>query len=139
MNSECPLCNLHKPGEHIYYEDEKIIIVDAKNKKGHRERLIVVWKEHIPKISREEEEYAISKLKEVCKQVFSYTDKYEVYVDRFSTFMDHWHRPASDIDQNAEDYEQILMTPRDVYNVDGSFIERIEPNITEQKKKEKEK
>ncbi|MGC8649015.1 MAG: hypothetical protein ACP5UN_02250 [Candidatus Micrarchaeia archaeon] len=126
-SAECPLCNLHKPGEKIYYEDDKVIIVDAKDKKGHKERLLVVWNEHVSKISKNDEEYAISKLKDVAKRVFLYTDKYEVYVDRFSTFMNHWHRPASDIDPTSQDHKQILETPRDQYSTDGTFLGRIEP------------
>ncbi|MGC8572201.1 MAG: hypothetical protein ACP5RI_01570 [Candidatus Micrarchaeia archaeon] len=131
----CPLCNLHKKGEHIHYEDEKVIIVDAKYKKGHRERLLVVWKNHVANISSEEEAYAIEKLKNVAKNIFSYTDKYEVYVDRYSTIMGHWHRPASDIDPNSEDHKQILLTPRDRYALDGTFIERIEPEEKKELKK----
>jgi hypothetical protein len=124
---ECPLCNLHKPGEKIYYEDNKVIVVDAKDKKGHKERLLVVWKEHVSKISKEDEKYAISKLKDVAKNVFHYTDKYEVYIDKFSTFMNHWHRPASDIDPTAKDHKQILETPRDLYSIDGTLLETINP------------
>ncbi|MCL5433706.1 MAG: HIT domain-containing protein [Candidatus Marsarchaeota archaeon] len=120
----CPLCNLHKEGERIYYEDDKVIIVDANNKKGHRERILVVWKKHVAKISDEEEAYTIEKLKAVAKKVFEYTTKYEVFVDKYSTIMEHWHRPASDIDPNSEDYKQILDTPRECYLINGTLLEK---------------
>ena len=115
----CPLCNLDLS------KDDKIIILDTKNKKGHKGRIMVVWREHKKDIEKEDNEYAITKLKEVAKNVFKYTHYYEIYQDKYSSIMEHWHRIAADIDPNADDFEQVLDTPREIYRLDGTLIKII--------------
>lgn len=125
---ECPLCNLDKKkDEIIHYIDEKIIIVDTKNKKGHKNRIMVVWREHKKDISKDDEEYAMKKLIEYGKKIFgSYTKYFEIYEDKYSSIMNHWHRIAADIDPNSDDFEQVLNTPRYVIKCeDGKIIKYI--------------
>lgn len=118
----CPLCSIDKDKENIWYEDQKIIILDTKNKKGHKGRIMVVWKSHEKEIPKGDEDYAINKLKESASEVFSYTNYYEIFQDKYSSVMNHWHRIASDIDSNSDDFLQILDTPRSIYSKNGDYI-----------------
>ncbi len=119
---ECPLCNLDLKNEKVWFEDEKIIVLDTKNKKGHNGRIMVVWKEHTKNLEPKDEEYCNKKLKEVAQKVFSYTNYYEIFQDKYSSVMGHWHKIASDINPNADDFLQILQTPRSIYSIEGKLI-----------------
>ncbi|BCS91354.1 MAG: hypothetical protein ARM1_0811 [Candidatus Micrarchaeota archaeon] len=123
----CPLCNLERPGEVILYKDDRVLVVETKNKKGHKERIMVVWREHRRELNEEEKSYALNKLIEVSKRVFSYTKFFEIYNDKLSSIMEHWHVIAADINPDADDFLQVyLQTPRDLYSIDGKLIKHIE-------------
>jgi len=108
---ECPLCNFSSKKEKIYYENDKIIIVRTKDLKGHKERIMVVTKDHVVNVPQELFEYAIYKLAEIGLKVFNYTPKFVIMESTFSGIKAHWHLVATDLDPNSKDFKQILATP----------------------------
>jgi len=111
----CPLCGVwDREPENVFYQDEEKAVVRTKYLKGHRERIMIVWKEHVREISEEARNRALKVLEEVGKRVFSYTPKFVIMegnLARNSMVPDHWHLIASDLDPRAEDFEKILSTP----------------------------
>lgn len=105
----CPLCNMDLPNEKVYCSSDGILIVDAKQKKGHKERIMMITKEHGVQHPRERLYNGIQQLISVGKKV--YTSDFALLSDRFSSTRYHWHIIASDLDQNADDYQQIMETP----------------------------
>jgi len=95
--------------EHVYYEDEKILVVDTQKKKGHRNRIMVLTKEHGVQHTKEVLDEAIRELIEVSKQIFE--EEFILLSDRYSSINYHWHIVASDLDPEAEDHQQIKETP----------------------------
>jgi hypothetical protein len=107
----CPFCKipLNEP-ETIYYDDGLFFVCDTLDKKMHRARIMVVYIPHEKEIPEELEELALKILEAVGREVFSYTDKFVIMDSTYARFPDHWHRVASDLDLDAEDYQQILKT-----------------------------
>lgn len=109
----CSLCNLQdkENDEKIYYQDDEIIIVDTKDKKRHRCRIMVVVKDHVINVSDDLLLYALHKLIQVGKEVFSYTPKFVIMEATFATIKAHWHLVATDLNPDSDDFNQILKTP----------------------------
>jgi hypothetical protein len=107
----CPLCALNFAQETVFYEDESIVIVRAKDLKGHRERIMVVFRDHQATIPEAMVQHALRKLEEVGRHVFDYTDRFVILAKTFATFPEHWHKVCSDLDPTATDYDQVLETP----------------------------
>jgi len=59
---------------------------------------------------------------------FSYTDKWAIFEPVYATVPDHWHRVASDLDEKAQDYGQILKTPRMIIDNNDGTISRVFPD-----------
>src|SRR2546430_17332822 len=58
-------------------------------------------------------------------QIFSHADQWAVFEPVYATVPEHWHRVASDLGENAEDYEQILKTPRMIIGNHEGTISRV--------------
>jgi hypothetical protein len=108
--SGCPLCALDLEKEKKYYEDESFIVLKTKTVKGHRERIMIVYKRHEHAIHQKAYEHALDILSDVGRRVFSYTPKFVVMDATFATINDHWHLVATDLDPKSEDFDQILST-----------------------------
>jgi hypothetical protein len=108
--SSCPLCALDLEKEKKYYEDDSFIVLKTKTVKGHRERIMIVYKRHEHTIPQKAYERALDTLSEVGRRVFSYTPKFVVMDATFATINDHWHLVATDLDPKSEDFDQILST-----------------------------
>ncbi len=106
---ECPLCNLED--ELTIYKDDKITICETKNRKGHRRRIMVVYNKHVRQVSEDIREYALKKLEEIGREVFSYTYKFVLLDSTYGSIPEHWHIVATDLDPNSDDFEQVLGTP----------------------------
>ena len=106
----CPFCTLDTEGEKVFYEDSKFIIVRTNDLKGHRERIMIVFKRHMHSISRKSYERALDLLAETGRRIFSYTPKFIVMDTTFATINDHWHLVATDLNPKSEDFDQILAT-----------------------------
>ena len=109
VNPTCPLCSL--TSEVPYYEDDFIAIVRTKTMKGHQERLMVIWKDHVISIPTVQETYAILKLIEVGKRQFNYTYKFVIMEGTYQTIKNHFHLVATDLDPKSDDFWQIMKTP----------------------------
>jgi hypothetical protein len=91
--------------------------------KGHKERLMLLHKEHLKSLDEGSIGEAYLLLRNIGSKFFSYTDKWAIFEPVYATVPDHWHRIASDLDEKADDWGQILKTPR-------LIIENHEGNIT---------
>ena len=106
----CPLCELDLKKEKVFYEDESFIVVRTKTMKGHRERIMIVYKRHDHTIPYKAYERALTILSETGRKVFKYTPKFVIMDTTFATINEHWHLVASDLDPKSEDFDQILAT-----------------------------
>ena len=106
----CPFCELDLTSEKIYYEDRSFIVLKTKDLKGHRERIMIVYKEHQHTTPYKAFELALDILYEIGKKVFSYTPKFVIMDLTFATINDHWHLVVTDLDPRSEDFDQILAT-----------------------------
>lgn len=77
--------------------------------KGHRERIMIVYKPHQHTVPHGAYERALDILSKVGT-VFSYTPKFVIMDTTFATINDHWHLVATDLDPKSQDFDQILAT-----------------------------
>lgn len=121
----CPLCELDLKKEKIYYEDRFFIVLRTKTLKGHRERIMIVRKQHEHTIPYKAYERALDLLSKIGRRVFSYTPKFVIMDTTFATINDHWHLVASDLDPGSEDFDQILAT-RWIKVIDNTAVDEVE-------------
>jgi hypothetical protein len=107
---QCPLCRLDLKKEKIYYDDESFLVLRTKNLKGHKERIMIVYKQHEHTIPYKAFERALDLLSDIGKKVFSYTPKFVIMDTTFATINDHWHLVGTDLDPKSKDFDQILST-----------------------------
>ena len=124
-SGRCPLCNM--PESEIIAEFQRWRLARTKTMKGHKERLMLLYREHVRDLDEGSVGEAYSILMRVGSKFFSYTDKWAIFDPDFATIPDHWHRVASDLDERAEDYEQILKTPRMIVENHEGTITRVVP------------
>jgi len=106
----CPLCVLDLKKEKIYYEDKSFIVLRTKNLKGHKERIMIVYKQHEHTIPYKAYERALDILSKIGRKVFGYTPKFVIMDTTFATINDHWHLVTTDLDPKSEDFDQVLAT-----------------------------
>lgn len=107
---QCPLCRLDLKKEKIYYEDKSFLVLRTKNLKGHKERIMIVYKQHEHTIPYKALERALDLLSDIGKKVFSYTPKFVIMDTTFATINDHWHLVGTDLNPKGKDFDQILAT-----------------------------
>jgi hypothetical protein len=108
--SGCPLCSLDVEKEKKYYEDQSFMVLKTKTAKGHRERIMIIYKRHEHTIPQNAYEHALDVLTEIGKMVFGYTPKFVIMDTTFATINDHWHLVATDLNPKSQDFDQILST-----------------------------
>jgi hypothetical protein len=106
----CPLCDLNLKEEKVYFKDNSFIVLRTKKLKGHKERVMIVYKRHEHEIPYKAVEHALDILSKIGRKLFSYTPKFVIMDSTFATINDHWHLVASDLDPKSEDFDQILAT-----------------------------
>lgn len=106
----CPLCDLNLEKEKKYHEDSSFIVLRTRTVKGHKERIMIVYKAHEHRIPQKAYERALDILTKIGKQVFGYTPKFVIMDTTFATINDHWHLVATDLDPKSDDFNQILAT-----------------------------
>ncbi len=106
----CPLCELKLNEEKVYFEDGSFIVLATKKLKGHKERIMIVYKRHEHELPYRAVEHALDVLTEIGRNLFSYTPKFVIMDSTFATINDHWHLVATDLDPKSKDFEQILAT-----------------------------
>jgi len=121
----CPLCNLNLEKEKKYYEDRSFIVLRTKTEKGHKERIMIIFKRHEHTLPQKAFEHALDILTDIGKQVFSYTPKFVIMDTTFATINDHWHLVATDLDPKSDDFNQILAT-RWIKVIDNTSVDETE-------------
>ncbi len=107
---KCPLCKLDLKEEKVYFEDDSFIVLRTKKLKGHKERVMIVFKRHEHTLPFRAVERALDILAKMGRKLFSYTPKFVIMDSTFATINDHWHLVATDLDPKSEDFDQILAT-----------------------------
>ena len=110
LTTSCPLCSLNLKKEKVYYEDKSFIVLRTKKLKGHKERIMVVYKQHEHTLPYKALERALDLLTDIGGRVFSYTPKFVIMDTTFATINDHWHLVGTDLNPKSEDFDQILAT-----------------------------
>jgi len=100
--------------------------------KGHRERLMLFYKEHVRTLDEGSIGEAYLLLAQAGAKFFSYADRWAIFEPVYATVPDHWHRVASDLDEKAQDYGQILKTPRMIIDNHHGTIVRAYPEKNEE-------
>ncbi len=96
--------------------------------KGHRERLMLFHRDHVRTLDEGSIGEAYLLLMKAGSKFFSFTDKWAIFEPVYATVPDHWHRVASDLDEKAQDYGQILKTPRMIIDNHDGTISRVFPD-----------
>ncbi len=121
---DCPLCRIDERKEKIHLITRDIMILDTKTMKGHKGRVMCLYRKHTKKLSPATRKRVMEEFRRFCiTYFFSYTDSFSIHRDEFSTIPGHWHVVASDLDKKAEDYRQILKTPRTEYRLKTRDVE----------------
>jgi hypothetical protein len=106
----CPLCELNLKEEKVFFEDSSFIVLETKNLKGHKERIMIVFKRHEHELPYRVVERALDIITKIGRKLFSYTPKFVILDSTFATINDHWHLVATDLDPKSEDFNQVLAT-----------------------------
>ena len=122
----CPLCKIS--GNEVLAEFPRWRLARTKTMKGHRERLMLYHKEHLRTLDEQSIGEAYVLLSKIGSKFFSYADKWAIFEPVYATVPDHWHRVASDLDDSAQDYQQILKTPRMIVDNKEGTISRANPD-----------
>jgi hypothetical protein len=107
---KCPFCELDMKREKVFYEDRFFVVLRTKDLKGHRERIMIVYKKHEHSIPYRAYERALDILSKIGRKAFSYTPKFVIMDSTFATINDHWHLVITDLDPRSEDFDQVLAT-----------------------------
>lgn len=121
----CPLCKV--PVAEVLAEYPRWKLARTKTMKGHRERLMLYRKEHLKILDEQSIGEAYMLLLRIGSQYFSYADKWAIFEPVYATVPAHWHRVMSDLDEKAEDYQQILKTPRTIISNKTGTISMEDP------------
>src|SRR5712691_680721 len=124
--ARCPLCSIS--GAEVLAEFQRWKLARTKTMKGHKERLMLYHKEHLKTLDEQSIGEAYILLSKIGSKFFSYTDKWAIFEPVYATVPDHWHRVASDLDESAQDYLQILKTPRMIIDNNEGTIVRANPD-----------
>ena len=124
----CPLCNLNLKKEKIYCEDRSFVILRTKDLKGHKERIMIVLRQHEHTVPYKALERALDLLSDIGRKVFSYTPKFVVMDTTFATINDHWHLVGTDLNPKSRDFDQILAT-RWIKVIDNAALEETETQM----------
>jgi hypothetical protein len=121
----CPLCTI--PRDEVLMEFPRWRLARTKTMKGHKERVMIYYKDHAKILDEQSVGEAHMILLTVGQKFFSYTKQWGIFEPVYATVPEHWHRVASDLDPSSEDYEQILKTPRLIIDTDRMTIDRVKP------------
>jgi len=109
---DCPLCTIPFH-EKLIYSDDQVYICETKDKKGHKNRIMIVSNKHERKVSRKFTENAIQKLIEKASKIF--TEEW-IIVRGMTTVPDHWHLVAEDTASTDPKEAQLIKTASIVWN-----------------------
>jgi len=130
----CPLCNI--PPEEVIQEFQRFRLCRTKTMKGHKERLMLYAIDHVKNVDDQSFGEAYLLLMIIGTKSFSYATRWAIFEPAYATVPEHWHRVASDLDPNAQDYDHILKTPRLIVDngnmtVTRGMTAKVEPSLEE--------
>jgi hypothetical protein len=125
----CSLCTI--PRGEVLMKFRKWRLARTKPMKGHKERLMIYYRDHTKTLDEQSVGEAHMMLLAIGQKFFFYTKQWSIFEPVYATVPDHWHRVASDLDPGSEDYEQILKTPRLIIDKDLMTIDRVKPEPPE--------
>ena len=110
-DENCPLCQALLKERHLFLKETDLyVILPTKTLKGHKKRIMVLLKSHLPDtryhcvIMREFEEF--------CKEYFCDEPTCAICESTYATIPDHWHRLACDWDTtDKKELQQLMYTP----------------------------
>lgn len=108
----CPLCDLRmREPENVLAKDNNFLLVRTKFMKGHKERLMILSKEHDKKGSWQWQ-YYVSLWKQEIENAFNYTYKIVVLDGKYGSIPEHWHVILTDMESSdTDEHRQMLGTP----------------------------
>ena len=112
QKDDCSFCTSYEKGlDTIFDENEEVYVAQAKDLKGHDERLVVITKQHTENppetVQTRAKDFGLAVGREVYGKIPNL--EYIAFLsDTKSRFMGHWHRIICDLDPNADDYKQII-------------------------------
>ena len=69
----CPLCNLDLAKEKKYFEDRSFIVLRTKTPKGHKERIMIIFRRHEHTVPQKAYEQALDILTKIGRSLQVYT------------------------------------------------------------------
>lgn len=105
----CPFCHISWAKENVWFQNDDFAILDTLDKKGHRERIMVMAKKHSGDIDDKVASYALGTLITIAKKVFWYAERFVVLEATYARWPNHWHRIACSPDE-GKDIEQMNNT-----------------------------
>lgn len=105
---DCPLCKALQT-ETPLAQNKDFIVLRTKAMKGHKERIMIVFRAHTSQLLEITEWEGERYLEQIGKELFKSTF-FLILDPTYATISDHWHLVASDLDKNADDYDQVLCT-----------------------------
>ena len=107
---DCSLCEAVDKEEAIF-RDDLITVLETKNLKGHKRRIMAIWNKHNDlHFTSQNLDWLTERLELEGRNVFHYAHKFIIMDSTFATIRDHYHLVACAIDPNTEDWEQVLKT-----------------------------
>lgn len=110
----CPLCEALKNEKHLFlYENNELVILPTKTKKGHHKRVMILSKEH--KRYPQEERKLLNTFQTWCKSYFDEEPTFAICDPKYASFPEHWHRIACDWFGTPAEKKQLKYTPHVAY------------------------
>ena len=112
MNDLCPLCELLKTEkDKILHDSKYFVIVPTKDMKGHKKRVMTVFKHHASSIPRDIEKLLIKAFVKWCEEYFDEEPTFALVDSTYASIVGHWHRIACDWYGTPEEIKQLHYTP----------------------------
>jgi hypothetical protein len=111
----CPLCSIPQR-ETLIYEDDKIYLVESKDQRGHKVRVMSVVKRHTTTPTFEEQITAVGKLIEYMSNLMKDQDWYLIS-PKYASVPQHVHWVACDAPLEDECDPQFIKTPKVVFPI----------------------
>src|SRR5207302_10560596 len=88
---------------------------------------MIFHREHLKTLDEQSIGEAYLLLMGIGSRFFSYVSEWAIFEPVYATVPNDWHRVASDLDPKADDYKQILRTPRTIIDGEKGSIDRADP------------
>jgi len=109
---KCKLCKaIENEKDKILYQDNEIVILPTKYKKGHHKRIMAISTKHVKELGPFEEEMSLKRFINFCKEYFDEEPTFALVEPTYATIPEHWHRIACDWFATARERKQLEYTP----------------------------